>query len=249
MKKASFLSIILSVAIIFLATHISPQPSKRAVADQSEYLRIASQSTPFYKNPNDQIPLFYLPYTYYVKLLSISEDFYHVECFISATIPSIDGFVPKECLFLDGLTVSNPYPNLNLTSSTTAVLYADQNLKTQIQYIFPERNMRYYGSFSTEEGMLYYVGYNGKLGYIKESTVYPFAIPNHSNDLTFLPSEEVESGKQEQISEKAKDTAFSIKVLIIGCLMFAGIVALFVILKQRTTPTIRAGYYDENEYE
>ena len=109
--------------------------------------------------------------------------------------------------------------------------------------------MRYYGSLPTEEGILYYVGYNGKLGYVKESNIYPFSIPTHANQLTFLPSDKVEGEQEETTNNIVKDSAFSIRILIIGCLMFAGIVALFVVFKQRTAPTVRTGYYDENEYE
>ncbi|MBE7061990.1 MAG: hypothetical protein E7382_05590 [Clostridiales bacterium] len=248
MRKLS-LSIILSVAVIFSAVLFYSSPDKKVFAEQSEYVRIINEQTPFYKNVSDSSPLFMLPYTYYVKVLGEKDGFYHVECFVSPSTPAIDGFVPDGLLFTDGLAVINPYPNLTVTSSTTAVLYSDQALTSSIQYIFADRSMRYYGSLTTEDGILYYVGYNGKLGYVKESSIYPFSIPNHPNELTFitpeLPSEDEHTSQIEQSGEKA----FSLKVIIIGCLMFAGIVALFVIFKQRHTPTVKTGYYDENEYE
>ena len=46
--------------------------------------------------------------------------------------------------------------------------------KKPLQYIFPEREMIYYGKLSSPQGIIYYVSYNDKLGYVKESNVYPF---------------------------------------------------------------------------
>lgn len=217
----------------------------------SPFLRVITDDTPFYKNSDDTSPLFYLPYTYYVKVLDDNGDFLHVEC-CGLNFAAIDGYVPKNVLFEDGLSVGEPYPYITIKTSANATLYQDSSLTTAIQYVFPEREMCYYGTYSGTNGNLYYVSYNGKLGYVKESEVYPFSIPNHPNELTFITpdtSEEEEPSEESTESETTTEDFFSLKIIIIVCLLFAGLVALFVALKGKPQKAATMGYYDENEYE
>ena len=97
-------------------------------------------------NYQDASPLFFLPYTYYVKVLGQSEEFYHVEAFGLGGHPALDGFVPKYMLFDDELLVENPYLRLSIYTFDTAVLYADSDLSNPIQYVFADRELCYYGS-------------------------------------------------------------------------------------------------------
>ncbi len=211
---------------------------------QSKYLRVINHSTPFYKNATDSVELFFLPYTYYVEILDTVGDFYHVEVFGLGELVALDGFVPKSALFDDGLTVEHPFLTLSVYTCETAVLYADIQLSTPIQYVFPERELAYYGSILTPSGNAFFVEYNGRLGYVKEQCVLPFSIPNHPNPLTFL------APPDEQSPEPNNDGDFlSLRVTIIACLAFAGVIGLLIAFgnkRQSKIPTCE--YYDENEY-
>jgi hypothetical protein len=215
----------------------------------SIYLRVIDEETLFYSNANEQSALFFLPYTYYVKSLGQVGEFYHVECYGQNGSPALDGYVKANKLFDDGLSVINPYVSLSLTTVNTAVLYSDTTLVTPIQYVFPERNMRYYGNLEVGGFNVYYVEYNGKLGYVKEVDVYPFAIPNHPNELTFIPKEPEIPPEETPSTTAPKEDYMPFKIIIVACLLFAGLVALFVALKQKPTHQVAAGYYDENDYE
>lgn len=218
------------------------------------YLRVITDDTPFYQYPNQENCLFYLPYTYYVKVLGEDGDMLHVECF-GDNLTAIDGYVPSNLLFDDDLTVVSPYVDITLTTAVSSVLYSSTSLDNPIQYVFAERQMQYYGSYKVDGQTLYYVGYNGRLGYVKESDVYPFEIVNHPNELSFIKVEEPplqETPDTETLTETPtnENDFFSLKVIIVVCLLFAGIVALFVALKTKPqNKTINAGYYDENDYE
>lgn len=223
------------------------------VAHASSYfLRVINDRTVFYSDANENSALFYLPYTYYVKSLGDLNGYVHVECYGTGGSPALDGYVKKQDLFDDGLTVESPYVNLSITTATTSILYADTTLSTPLQYVFAERVMRYYGNYVCQDQNVYYVEYNGKLGYVKESDVYPFAIPNHPNELTFIPKEEPSDTPnyegEEQSGSQVQDY-LSLKIIIIVCLLFAGIVALFFALKHKPNERIAASYYDENDYE
>ena len=215
---------------------------------QSAYLRVITEDTPFYKNVDDASPLFYLPYTYYVKSLYTEGDFTRVEVYGEGGIAAIDGYVPTEFLFDDELAVDDPFVVLKLTTTDTAILYSDPTLKTPLQYLFADRQLSFYGSLPFEQENLYYVSYNGKLGYVKESCVFPFSIPNHPNELTFLiPDTPAET--PDTPSNNAQDGYTGLKAAIIACLVFAGIIALIVTIKFKPKKSVAVSFYDENDYE
>ena len=242
MKKFySFISIILTIFICF-GCYVSPT----LAFAQSEYRRVINDTTPFYKSTLDENPLFFLPYTYYVKVLSQSNNFCHVEINGENGQLGIDGFVPTEQLFYDGQEVLSPYLTLYITTVDTAVLYADANLSSPIQYIFAERSLLYFGERQSLGGKLFYVAYNNKLGYVKESDVMPFVINNHPNKLTFI----VEPTPEENPSKtQAKSDLFTIKTAIIVCLLLAGLIALFIAISNKNTNAKKNNYYEENDYE
>ena len=55
----------ITAVIIFASTTFCFTP-QTVCADYS-YARVITTDTPFYKNADDTLPLFFLPYTYYVK--------------------------------------------------------------------------------------------------------------------------------------------------------------------------------------
>ena len=242
MKK--FLSLLAIALSIF--TFAEPFVKSANASAQTEYLRVIDKTTPFYKNVYDTIPLFYLPYSYYVKVINLSGEYYHVELHCDNGQVAIDGYVPSERLYNDDLAVSSPYLELTITTVSTAVLYSDQNLSIPLQYIFPERSLYYYGEITTEQGTLFYVGYNSRLGYVKESDVFPFIINNHPNK---MPSSSESLPENEKVSSTQNADVFGLRAIIIACLIFAGITALFIAVKNGKNRQNHLNYYEENDYE
>ncbi len=221
----------------------------KPVYAESLFARVITEDTPFYQTETSTQPLFFLPYTYYVKILKIDKNFTHVECYGDGDTATIDGFVPTDMLFFDDLSVQNPFVVLQLTTIDTAVLYDDALLFEQSQYIFANRKLNYYGSIETQNGKAYFVSYNDRLGYIKESDVYPFSIPNHPNELTFLTPDTPTPPQTETPTQQNANDFFGIRVAIIICILFAGVVALFFALSKRPDKKIASTYYDDNDYE
>ena len=209
-----------------------------------EYKRVTSDNTPFFTDANGTQLLFYLPNTYYVKILGEKDGLTHVECFGSGVAPALDGYVPSEFLEENPLFSGEPYLNLNITSSSACVLYADATLTKNLQYIFSGREMFYYGTYTREQGEnLFLVYYNGKLGYVKESCVVPFTVLPHPDPIQ-APEQPLE---QSPTVENA--TPFdTIRTAIIVCLVLAGIIAFLLILKRKNKPVAVATYYDDNDY-
>lgn len=256
MKKIIIVFLLLSIAVATV-----PQ-SGFAKADVGDfYMRVTTETTPFYADKNRSQLLFYLPYTYYVKILSKDDVMARVEVYGGETA-AIDGYVPTETLFSDGLEVKNPFVNLEITTAKTTVLYADSALTDVLQYVFPSRGLRYYGSLPAADGSnLFFVSYNGKLGYVKESDVIPFVIENHPNELTFIIKEpEVPATEPEETPSDSSNSSNSpndseqkssdnLKIIIIACLIFAGVIALLVAVKSKPARKKQNDYYDENYFE
>lgn len=219
-----------------------------ANASTNEYRRIITDDTPFFSDPEGLNLLFYLPYSYYVKILQINPILSHVECFGTGGSIILDGYVPTDMLFDDGQTVTKPYLEKKIYSASTAVLYADTMLSTPLQYVFSSRQLVYYGNAIASDGsILFFVSYNNRLGYVKESTTMPFLVDLHPNPLTFLtPEPEPDQPSKDNTTQANTTNVFSI--VIIACLTLAGIIALFIAIKNTQKQTSQ-NYYDENEYE
>ncbi len=242
MKKFYILLAMTVSLIMFLPTYNKPAYA----TVQTEYLRVIDNTTPFYKNINDKEPVFYLPFSYYVKIIGHSGDYYHIEIHGDNGQVAIDGYVSSDRLIDDNLPVQSPYLKLSITTVSTAVLYNDQNLIEPLQYIFPERTLYYYGEMITEQGKLFYVGYNNRLGYVKETDIYPFIIQNHPND---LPSSSVDSPSEKPQPTIEQTGVFGLRTIIIVCLIFAGVIAIFISLKSSHNKQKSSNYYEENDYE
>lgn len=253
MRKLRYLFANLSIifSIIFAIS-----PVTLSVSANTDYRRIITEDTPFYSDASGTNLLFYLPYTYYVKVLEQGEFYSHVECFGTGSLIAIDGYVPTSKLFDDGLPVQNPYMEKEIITITTAVLYQDKSLTTPLQYLFSNRSLKYYGQLKSADGsLLFYVGYNNKLGYVQESTIAPFELPLHPNELTFIspesPPDSLEPAPEQtpQENQTNNSSLTTIRIVVISCLLLAGIIALLVAVKNNPNKRVQTGYYDENEYE
>ncbi len=236
--------------ILFLLSIFSCSlPVANASASAPEYLRVINEVTPFYADGEGVELLFYLPYTYYVKTIELGEILSHVECYGEDGSILIDGYAPTEMLFDDGLPVTNPYPSITVTTAYSSVLYSDSELSSPLQYVFAGRELCFYGKLSYKNSQtIYFVGYNGKLGYITESAIEPFIMPLHPNALTFL---DTENSPEEIVNNGAesKNSLTGIRVIIIVCLISAGVIALLLCLKKKPKTEPAVSYYDENDYE
>ena len=247
MKKFCAFTLILCICLLS-ALEFYPPVKISANASTSEYRRIITDDTPFFSDPEGINLLFYLPYSYYVKVLQINPVLSHVECFGTGGSITLDGYVPTDMLFNDDQPVQNPYMEKKITSVSTAVLYSDATLSTPLQYVFSSRQLIYYGNATAVDGsILFFVSYNNRLGYVKENTIMPFIVDLHPNPLTFLQPEPEPEQPDEQPTN-TPTTNSTLSIVIVVCLTLAGIVALFVAVKNKPK-AVNTNYYDENEYE
>ena len=241
--------IILNIALTLLFGFIYVKPQTVSASASTDYRRIITDNTPFYSDTAGTSLLFYLPYTYYVKVLEHGEVLSHVECYGTGKSIALDGYVPTNMLYNDNLPVQTPYLEKEIVTLSTAVLYSDKELLNPLQYVFASRELVYYGQLTSVDGsIIFYVGYNNRLGYLKESDVYPFEIPFHPNSLTFIEPEQQPTIPTIKQPETNRVGLTTVRTIIVLCLFFAGVIALFVAIKKKPRSQ-QNSYYDENEYE
>ena len=244
LKKLSFVFVFVFVCALALTPFSQPVLTK---ADGVTYMRVVSDDTPFYADNEGRDVLFYLPDSYYVKVLSQGQNLTHVECFGDGVAPTLDGYVPTQKLVENPLFSGNPYLDFYVTTSDSCILYEDCFLTDHLQYVFSGRKLYYYGVYNQDnQENLYFVFYNGKAGYVKESSVLPFEIPLHPDPMPQEPTPEPPSD-----TTSTNVNAFDgVRTAIIICLVLAGVIALLLVIKRRSKPSTSAiTYYDDNDYE
>ena len=231
---------------VFLIILLIPFSVSAKAQESNGYYRVIDDETPFFSDVKGENLMFYLPYTYYVKVLGISGNIAHIECFGSGDTVKIDGYTYFDNLFFDGLNVLDPYLEQKVMTQKTAVLYSNPNLSDPIQFVFAERKLNYYGHLNIDDEYVYCVEYGGIIGYLKESDLYPFYIEDHPNEQTFLPSSPTPP-PSENGSDTDATTPF--RIIIISCLVLAGIIGLFIAVKKKKSPIKTGDFYEESDYE
>ena len=250
MKKFTYILIIMT-----LLCFIIPSKAYASASYNMSYARVINDTTPFYSDSLGQNLMFYLPYTYYVKVIGEENGYYHVEYGGYSSNPIIDGYVPKDVLFFDEQQVSSPYPMIEVLSASACTLYLTNDMNTPIKHIFKNRVILPYGiNIAPNGAMIYLVTYNGTLGYVYESDLTPFELKNHENALTFLENNannnSITQSENEQPAKDKENNFLSLRIIIIVCLVFAGIIAFFVCLKNGSKKTTDfSSYYEENDFE
>lgn len=217
-------------------------PFEKTVASSYKYARILDKEVGFYKTTLESTPLFFLPYSYYVKIIEKGEVFSKVECFGESSLaPCLEGFVLNEFLVEEEyLETFSPYLSFSIETISTAPLYEDLSLTKISKYIFEDRKLNYYGYNQINGEYLYFVEYNGKLGFVREESIKPFTLPLHEKPID-LP---VSNPQDEEIKNENNNT-LSIIILVLTFILIAGVIVyLFVPKKQQK----HLSYYDENEF-
>ncbi|MBR2869981.1 MAG: hypothetical protein IKB98_01170 [Clostridia bacterium] len=239
------LKILFLLPLVFLSAFFISycQDVPDAKAEQSVYMRVVDSETPFYLDKSEGEPFFYLPCSYFVKILEEDENFYHVECF-GELAPAIDGFVPKDMLISIDYDVQSPYMQATVTTLSSCMLYADNDAKEGVYHIFPDRSLTLYGSyFEQGEENLYLVCYNDKLGFVKESYLKPFTMPTHPIPLPQNNSNQVVETSKKQSPSSNFD---GLKTAIIICLSLAGVIALCLVVKRKKPSETATTFVDDD---
>lgn len=135
MKKIIFL---LMVFCAFLSI-----PTNKAFADDEKtyFAKVETSEAMLYSSPNDQSALFEIPYSYFVKVESVVDNFFKV------TYKDVSGFVKKSQVTLMNGDPINPYFQATIQNYLEFSLYDSPNRNGKILTLLPENaTLNYYGT-------------------------------------------------------------------------------------------------------
>ncbi len=217
--------ILAAIIFCFYQTFYGYSYSPLTARAESQYYRVLKEDVAFCTSPSLDTALFYLPYSYYVKKLDVSGEFYHVSCYSGST-PTLDGYV----LISDLTPCQNenpPFLNFQITTVKATSLYTDNTLTDNLQFIFQNRTLNYYGKYYSGSGsVIFYVYYNKNLGFVEEEAVFPFVVPLQQDK---LPTAKEDTTEKSVDKTDKTETALKSTVIVSIALSTAIIIALIVI--------------------
>lgn len=227
----------ISVIILSLLLAV-PVGAKVAAADEEiSYTRILSRDVTLYMDANLTKAWFTLPYSYYLKILSVGTNSVKVEYKDgNALRPSVKGYIATSELNLALIEPTAPYPNSSFTVGEGCLLYKDTNF-TYAETVTENSVMDFYGTLTRQGGENYVFGFvttasgDNYMGYILQSALLNFAMP-------ILPVEVVkpEESETETLSEHTEtraDNALgdSLQVIIIVGISVVAISIVYLLFR------------------
>ena len=202
-----------------------------AEVDGDFYGKIASENVYLFSSPDVNSELFKLPYSYFVKINDITDDYYQV------TYKDLTGYVLKNSVRLMEGTPSSPYLNTTFSIFTSYSLYEQPNTNSSAYCELSEnRTLTYYGTtagelVSDKSDIWYYasVNDNGTIyhGYIYSEVAN--SLPNIAiNNEVF---KEVDESALTNSTPEFNSLSTGTKVLLIIAILVPSAFILFFLIK------------------
>lgn len=241
-------------AAVLLSTGVQPL---QATADELKYSRILSDGVVLYMDAGMTTPWFTLPYSYYVKIISVSGASAKVEYKSdNPSKPSAKGYILSSELNLVDAIPSVAYPSLVLTVNQNCMLYKDTDF-TLTETVTQNSTIEFYGIFTRRNGDRYIYGYvnassgDKYIGYISVGAVYDFTVPELPVEKPTL--EPVESTSEKESESVKNDATFGNNLQILLIVAISVVAVSIVYLLFRPTPVkvkdevITRSEFDEEE--
>ncbi len=182
MKKSTLVLIAMFILSFFPVYGAAPRYNVTA-AGGVRYSRIMSEDVVLYMDSSLAVPWFTLPYSYYVKVISINGSSAKVEYRgDNPSKPSAKGYIGTDELNIVEEEPPVLYPSLTLTVNQTCMLYKDSDF-TFSETLTQNSTVDFYGTIVRPNGEKYVYGLatttsgDKYLGYAPVSAVFSFVVP------------------------------------------------------------------------
>ena len=252
MKKTNLTFIFLiAVVLLLVQTNKFKHFNKITVnASEASWARIINDQTPFFSDINCTMIKFYLPKSYFVKILQLGDDATRVIYMDSdLKIPSREGYIKTCDLLIFEQPVYNPYPNITLKITADEILFADSNKN------YPKTILSYgdsgllYGTLIINGENFCYVYANGYIGYVRRSAFAPFEIPMHEIPLSTQNSSE-ESEDSSPTTPQTNDTNSidsTLKIVIIVAISITCLSVIYLLFKPKNETSLKVALTQESD--
>ncbi|MBP5373175.1 MAG: hypothetical protein J6Y44_03215 [Clostridia bacterium] len=235
------------VVLLILFSAIPSGAALGARAEGFSYARVVSDNAVFYSDAALAITRFYLPKSYFVKIVSIGVESSRVIYMESNDHPAAEGYVKNADLYFTSQTPTEPYPALTLTVAVDEVMFADVS-RTQPKCVLSKNSLEYYYGEIVSAGETYLYVYSlGNVGYVKKSSFQDYSLPLHP---TFVEQTEQTSAPDTSKSDSSNTpspvgSVTTAQVIIIALLIVGVLCMLFLLLRPEQKYKNKDAYYDD----
>ena len=206
----------------------------------TRYSRILSENAVLYMDAGLTVPWFTLPYSYYVKVLSVSGTAAKVEYKgDNGSRPSAKGYVSTDELNFTDEVPATAYPSLVLTVNQNCMLYKDVDF-TIAETITQSSTVDFYGILTRKNGEKFVYGYvsaasgDKYIGYLPVDAVYDFTVPRLP--VSKPTSASADDGQPDDSQSTANDSlGNNLQILIIVAISVVAISIVYLLF--RPSPT------------
>lgn len=245
-KRTLIVLLILCFALSTTITSTSPQ-AKASL----QYAMIIDHDVALFSDASCRYVKFYLPYSYFVKIIEIGTDSSRVTYMDDMNdCPRCEGYVKNVYLDFSFDTPQNPYPQVTLTAISDEVLFSDLNSKKPKEVILSNSKAIFFGKMFYEGENYLYVYSQNQVGYVRENGFTKLTLQNHPfapNDE--LPSEIQADNPQKEIKNNSsllKENSY--QPIIIILVIISALLLLYFILRQNPQKSEHSFFKDEDDF-
>lgn len=229
----SVLFVLSALSALFPFTSIAP-PATVSAEESASYARIVQEDVWLYESASDGAGLFILPRTYFVRVTGDAGDYYAVE-YLSGSSNAVRGYCKKsEAELVDYIPVT-PF----LVYEVEVTYTADGGLMPDSPLGELTFSACYYGSFPYGSALCYYVGIDGKRGYVPASACSVVSYPENT--------EHTETEEDPAPNPSVSAGAGAVSVVLICALAVAGVGALYFLFRPVHTKKIADPFGEDAE--
>ncbi len=208
-----------------------------AKADEIKYSRILSSDVTLYMDAGMTVPWFTLPYSYYVKVLSIGGTSAKVEYKSdNPSKPSAKGYIAATELNLVDVPPATLCPSLILTVNQNCMLYKDTDF-TITETITQNSTIDFYGILTRQSGEKYIYGYvntqsgDKYIGYLSTNAVYAFTVPELPVEKPPEPQSDESSEEPQSESKNENAMGNNLQILLIVAISVVAVSIVYLLFR------------------
>ncbi|MBR1867946.1 MAG: hypothetical protein IJ800_05140 [Clostridia bacterium] len=226
-------------ALTLLIFSIFFSPVITVKAEEANYSRILSKDVVLYMDEALSSPWFTLPYSYYVKVLSVGGISAKVEYKGESPLkPSVKGYLPITALNIVETPPSAPYPASSFTVNQTCLMYKDSNF-AYAETVTENSVIEYYGELKRPGGENFIYGYvtlttgDKYIGYISQNALVNFALPTLPVEIPKPETSESESVSSTEKEEVKTDNSLgeNLQIIIIVAISVVAISIVYLLFR------------------
>lgn len=189
-------------------------------AETVEYAQAVTDDCAFYSDASLKIVKFILPYSYFVKIISVGAEASRVIYYSEdLSCPPAEGYVKNVCLnFVEKSQNVLNFPPI-ITLKTDEVIFGDAKLSSPKAVITEGSSAKFYGELKIEGTVYLYVYVNGFIGYVRKDGFNNYEVIK--NEILLKPEDDDKSDvvsffeSEDNKDYKKLDTAEIIVVAVI----------------------------------